>query len=246
VRRSARSLLGVAVATALGTQCGFDDLSDRLSPPADAAHDAALGVDADGCGPRMGLGAGSMIDERLAVTAAHVVAGSGRIEVHDTEGRNSSADVVSFDPDLDIAVLRLSEPIGVPIGIRADEASVDEVGVIAVPLREDDTFDAEIVEIRVLRAVNIRTTDIYLEAPVERAGFEIEAVVDPGDSGSLVVLPGGGVGVVWARSNQRDERAWAVDLPPELADDDTRSRLSDPGAPSADVGRCTRATGAPG
>lgn len=243
--RAARSIAGVVLVAATASQCG-GDLTGGLLPPVDAAHEAALGVDADGCGPRIGLGGGSMIDEHLAVTAAHVVAGSDRIEVHDTEGRNSSAEVVSFDPDLDIAVLRVSEPVGVPIEIRSEEAAVDEIGVIAVPEREVEPFDAEIIDVRVLRTVTIRTTDIYLDAPVERAGFEIEAAIDPGDSGSLVVLRGGGAGVVWARSNQRDGRAWAVDLPADLADPSFRARLASPDASPADVGRCTRSTGAPG
>ena len=100
-----------------------------------------------------------------------------------------------------------------------------------------------LVDLRVLRTVNIRTTDIYLDDPVERPGFEIEATIDPGDSGALVVLPGGGVGVIWARSNEREQRAWAVDLPSELVDPGVRAEFSDPSTTLADVGGCIRSGG---
>jgi hypothetical protein len=223
------------------TSCAFDDVERSGLPPIGAARDAAIGVRADGCGPRTGLGTGSMIDERLAVTAAHVVAGSDLIELSSAAGETTAADVVSFDPDLDLAVLRVDEPIGEALPLRVAEARVGEVGVVALPQHTADPVAIDIATVRVLRTVNIRTTDIYLDDPVERAGFEIEAQIDPGDSGAVVVLPGGGAGVIWARSNQRDARAWAVDLPPELADPEVRGRLADPATPLADVGGCTRA-----
>lgn len=222
------------------TSCAFGDIAEDLLPPVGATRDAAIGVRADGCGPRIGLGTGSMIDERLAVTAAHVVAGSDFIELTDAAGETTTADVVSFDPDLDLAVLRVEQPIGEPLPLRVAEASVGEVGVVALPEHAADPVVIDIATVRVLRTVNIRTTDIYLDDPVERAGFEIEAEIDPGDSGAVVVLPGGGAGVIWARSNQREARAWAVDLPPELADPAVWGVLSDPATPIADVGGCIR------
>ena len=58
--------------------------------------------------------------------------------------------------------------------------------------------------------------------------------------GALVVEEGTGVGVIWARSNRTDGRAWAVDLPPEITDEEQRVSLSDPAAQApVDPGRCT-------
>jgi S1-C subfamily serine protease len=233
-RWAGASLAALIVVASCGD--GRDDLLRT-----DAVGEAAIDVITEGCGPRVGIGAGSMIDDRLAVTAAHVVAGADAIEVEDTKGQRATADVVSFDPDLDLAVLRTGEPVGVPIGVRGERARADESGVIALPRRAvGEPYDVEVVPLRILRTVTIRTTDIYLENPVERAGFEIELTVDRGDSGSVVVLTGGAVGVVWARSNQRDAHAWAVDLPAELTQPAARAELADPDTPVADVGACTR------
>ena len=61
-----------------------------------------------------------------------------------------------------------------------------------------------------IRTVDIDTTDIYLDRNVRRAGFEVAAEIEAGDSGAVVVLPGGiAAGMIWAKSTQRNGRAWA-------------------------------------
>lgn len=222
-------------ATPTDTSTGVAPSTTWPSLDRDAATAAALEVRVDGCGPRVALGSGSMIDVDLAVTAAHVVAGSDGVEVIDADGRSSAAEVVRFDPELDLAVLRTRDPVGAPIGWRSEPATAGELGVIVLPRRDDGTVVVEVAEVEVIRPVRIDTTDIYLEVDVVRDGFELAADVDPGDSGGVVVLPGGAVGVVWARSNVRENRAWAVDLPADLAADlDDPDRLTTP----VDVGPC--------
>ena len=59
--------------------CGSDAPTRDNAPAepstAEAAVLAAVDVRANGCGPNVDLGAGSLIDEGLVVTVAHVVAG---------------------------------------------------------------------------------------------------------------------------------------------------------------------------
>ena len=93
----------------------------------------------------------------------------------------------------------------------------------------------DVADVTVVREAVIRTTDIYREDPVRRDGFEVEASVDPGDSGAMVVLPGGGAGIVWARSNVNEHRAWAIDLPTDVLDG-TAATLTAP----VDLGPCVR------
>lgn len=231
---SVAEAVDVSVADVAGgapIEAGVPTAADR-----NGAVAAALDVRADGCGPRVGFGSGSVIGDGLAVTAAHVVAGATDVEVIDTDGERAGASVVHFDPDLDLALLRLDEAVGDPIALRADEVVAGEPGVVALPRWTADELDLDVVDVVVTRTVNISTTDIYRLDHVDRAGFEIDGGIGPGDSGALVVAPGGGVGVVWARSRIADQRAWVVDLPAVVLDPARRNALVDP----VDTGDCIR------
>ena len=76
----------------------------------------------------------------------------------------------------------------------------------------------ELVEVDVVQRVTIRTTDITQQHEVERPGMRVAIAVEPGDSGAMVHLPGGGVGIVWSRSTTTADQAWTVDLPADLLD----------------------------
>jgi S1-C subfamily serine protease len=192
-------------------------------------------VRAAGCGPTALLGTGGVIDETLIVTAAHVVAGSGSIEVTDTTGRRTVANVVLFDPANDVAVLRTPTSVGEPMPVRTDPARAGEVGIVVLSRLIDGRHDIQLQDVAVVRPVTIRTTDIYRLGDVERAGFELNASIQPGDSGTMVHLPGGGAGIVWAKSNDRSDSAWAVRLPGLLLDPELRRRLVEPVDPGACV-----------
>jgi hypothetical protein len=203
-----------------------------------AAVAAAVDVRSDGCGPRIGFGTGTVIDGGDIVTAAHVVAGSTAVEVIDRNGARAAAEVVLFDPDLDLAVLRPASAVGVPLNIRTTEARENELGVLVRIRESDGVMEVEQIEVRVVREADISTTDIYLEREVVRDGFEIESSVDVGDSGAMVVLPGGGAGIVWARSNRVDGRAWAIDLPSGVIDGTALAANAIAERGPVDAGRC--------
>ena len=200
----------------------------------DAVAASAIDIRASGCGPRVRFGAGTAIPDGLILTAAHVVAGADDVEVIDSTGTTTEAAVVFFDPDLDVAVLRSARPSGIPTQLRSEPAREHETGVIVLSRLIADTLETEIIEVRVLRPVNILTTDIYREQDVEREGFEVTAPIEPGDSGAMVHLPGGGVGIIWARSTDNEDHAWAVNTPDLLLDQSGRDTLREP----VDVGPC--------
>jgi S1-C subfamily serine protease len=208
------------------TACNSDTSFDR-----DLIEDATVRVRADGCGPRTELGTGTAIADGLVVTAAHVVAGSERVEVVNGSGATIDAEVVVFDPDLDIAALRPVSDAGPPASLRSEPAREGDVGVIGL-ISADGSVG--LVEVDVMQRVAIRTTDITLRNDVERPGLRVDVAVEPGDSGAMVHLPGGGVGIIWSRSTATAEQAWTVDVPPELIDASTRRALVDP----VDVGPC--------
>lgn len=210
-----------------------DTGADKLDR--DSAIAAAIDVRSTGCGPRIGFGTGSVIGNGDVVTAAHVVAGSSSIELIDVAGAHSDAVVILFDPDLDLAVLRPSTPLGTPAVVRGRDATTGETGLVVLPRLVDGRMEVEVAEVSVVRTANIETTDIYLAKDVVRAGYEIVGSIDPGDSGAMVVLPGGAAGIVWARSSISARRAWAIDLPAGLRDGSALAGVRQ----SVDVGECT-------
>jgi S1-C subfamily serine protease len=172
-------------------------------------------VRADGCGPRTELGTATAIGDGIVVTAAHVLAGSDEITLVDATGQTTAVDVVLFDPDLDVAALRATTDAPphtlTPAPLRAERGAAGETGVVAL-VADDGSIDLHDVE--VAQRVTIRTTDITRQRGVERRGLRIDAAIEPGDSGAMVHLPGGGAGIVWSRSTTADGQAWTVDLPP--------------------------------
>jgi S1-C subfamily serine protease len=229
VGRAGVSIAVTVLAAGAPAACGGGSSHDGIDR--DAALASAVHVEAAGCGPRVRLGMGTTIADGLVVTAAHVVGGTDRIDVVDADAHRVRADVVMFDPDLDIAALRPRPATGRAAMLRAEPVRAGDVGVVVVP--GADGAD-EFLPVTVLRTVTVRTTDIYLDTPVERPGFEIDAPIEPGDSGAMVHFADGADGVVWARSTTRAGRAWAVTVPEELIDASTRRQLVD----TVDTGPC--------
>ena len=77
-----------------------------------------LDIRAVGCSPTTGFGTATLIDDTLALTAAHVVAGADSVEVIDLDGVEHEARIVWFDPDLDLAAVL------VPAGVATMSESV--------------------------------------------------------------------------------------------------------------------------
>jgi len=227
---------GTAVTDGTAESAENDVPTPAIDASRSASRSAALDVRTSGCGPRTGFGSASLIDSELAITAAHVVAGAAEVTVIDSDRIEHSASVVAFDPDLDIALLRVPADIGTPLQFRDARVQEGNVGVMTIARERDDTGESAIVdvEVDVVRRANVATTDIYLDADVVRPGFEISAPIEPGDSGAVVVIDGSATGVVWSRSIQRGDRAWVVNIPQAYRDPDTRRSLVE----SVSTGEC--------
>jgi len=184
-----------------------------------------LDVRADGCGPNIGFGTATLIDDTLALTAAHVVAGADPVSVIDLDGNEHDARVVWFDPDLDIAALRVPAGIATPVALDTGDVDAVDAAIVAVSRGSFDDRDVITMEVDVPRHVNVETTDIYLDRGVVRPGFEVTGSIEPGDSGTMVVAGDGGLGIIWSRSNTTAGRAWAVDVPGDFDRPDFRRGL---------------------
>ncbi len=206
------------------TLLGFPDVFVGLPPPpalpvpepssevvGSAARIAAPGtmeVLADGCA--IGLlneGSGFVAAPGYVVTNAHVVAGT-RDQLVIVDGAHLHADVVAFDPSLDLAVLRVPDLRAEPLELALEEVPRSTAGAVlgfpgGPPLARSPAA--------VRAVVDAAGRDIYGEGRVDRRLYELQAVVRPGSSGGPFVLPDGRVaGVVFASSTVDDRLAYAL------------------------------------
>jgi hypothetical protein len=80
--------------------------------------------------------------------------------------------------------------------------------------------------------VDINAPDIDHGGSSLRRGYELRAVVERGDSGSVLVTDGVATGVVFARSTATGGKAWAVDI------SEADALLASAGDDAIDVGNC--------
>jgi S1-C subfamily serine protease len=126
--------------------------------------------------------------------------------VSTSDGRRLSATVVAFDPNRDLAVMRVPG-LGLP-ALELGEAHVDDRGALfghpgGGALRQ--------APVRIAEQIVARGTDITRSHPTEREVFVLAAVTAPGDSGGPIVDPTGRVvGVMFAYDISRQTTAYAL------------------------------------
>ncbi|HEV3381879.1 MAG TPA: MarP family serine protease [Trebonia sp.] len=141
-------------------------------------------------------GSGFVYAPHHILTNAHVVAGVTQGPTVTTVGGSVyQAQVVFYDPQVDIAVLYVPDLNLAPLQF-AGQASSDASAVVAgYPL--DHPYTA--VPARIGETQNAVGPDIYQTGQVNRQIYEIRAVVEPGNSGGPLLSPSGTVyGVVFA------------------------------------------------
>lgn len=188
-------LIGAVVAVACGSGIAATNVDDRPTE-----------IRAWGCrGAVPSVGSGTAVDAETVLTVAHVVAGADSITVTDARGADHEATVAAIDTELDLAVL--------------DVPGLDVTGVELASLGAGDRGTASGLGTggefawTVERTVVIRFADIYDRGVHDRAGYELEATVERGDSGAGLFAKDGSLGgVVFAASRRDPGRAWATDI----------------------------------
>jgi S1-C subfamily serine protease len=202
--------LVLAIAALLLVACGSDGSSpvvtSALGPSALAS---AVDIRAAGCRPEEVRGAGAMIEGGYVLTAAHVVAGADSIAVRPARPPDSSplpGRVVALDPVNDLALLGVPGLDLAPLALGTATSGTDGVAVV---FRDGEPVA---VRLQITRPVIIRILDIYHGRKVSRPGYEVAAQISAGDSGAVAVTSAGtAVGVLYAKSREADDRAWATD-----------------------------------
>jgi S1-C subfamily serine protease len=154
-------------------------------------------------------GSGFAVAPDLVVTNAHVVAGEPRTEVERADGEVLDADVIAFDPDRDLALLRV-DGLDVPALPLADA----EAGTTGAVFGHPEAGPLRAAPARVAETVNAEGTDIYRTGRTERLVHILAAALRPGDSGGAFVDGDGGVaGVAFAVDPGKDGVAYALARP---------------------------------
>lgn len=160
---------------------------------------------ANSCG-RGVEGTGFLYAPDRLMTNAHVVAGVSDPEV-EIDGVTEPAEVVYYDPDLDIAVLALSTGNRPTLAFDTAAEPRDDVAILGYP--QDGPFDVGAGRIR--SEQRLRSPDIYGAGTVIREVFSLRGLVRPGNSGGPILSSRGDVvGVVFAASVTDRDTGYAI------------------------------------
>ncbi len=152
-------------------------------------------------------GSGFVYAPHHVLTNAHVVAGVQDGPTVTVGGLTYRAQVVLYDPQVDIAVLYVPGLNLAPLSFD-DQAQAGAQAIVAgYPL--DHSFTQ--VPARIGGTQNAVGPDIYQTGTVQRQIFEIRALVEPGNSGGPLLSPSGRVyGVVFAAAVNTQDTGFAL------------------------------------
>jgi len=153
---------------------------------------------------RKASGSGVLVEQGI-LTNAHVVAGTEDLFVVDHNGEEYQARLISIDSQTDLALLHVEGLNVSPLPIANPEKGMKGIALVG----GDGSIKA--IPATIDRLVDINIADIYGEGEYRRKGMQLEADIASGDSGGAVVNGSGEVvGLVFSRSNSRNNVSYAV------------------------------------
>ncbi|PRB71535.1 MarP family serine protease [Arthrobacter sp. MYb213] len=161
------------------------------------------------CGVNL-TGSGFVIADQLVMTNAHVVAGLSAATVEVGGDELHRGKVVYFDPEADIAVLRVDGMNTAPLEL-ADQnlGRGDQAAFIGFPAGGPLQVRGAVVASR----ATVSIANIYGEDPASLSVYQLTAKVAQGNSGGpLVSESGEAVGMIFAKSRGNDEIGFALSL----------------------------------
>jgi S1-C subfamily serine protease len=127
--------------------------------------------------------------------------------VQEQNGAEQGGTVVLYDPEIDVAVLRTTEP-GPALHLDASEVDRGARGAVVGYPGGGDLTGKEAAVRGTIQAVG---RDIYGNGTVTREVYELQSVIRPGNSGGPFVLVDGQVaGLVFAASTTDPEIGYAL------------------------------------
>jgi S1-C subfamily serine protease len=151
-------------------------------------------------------GSGFLYAENRLMTNAHVVAGVDDPEVQ-LGGSTVPAEVVYYNPDIDVAVLALDTGAVPYLTFDRETEGQEPVAILGYP--QDGPYDVQPGRIRAEQ--RLRSPNIYGNGTVIREVYSLRGLVRPGNSGGPIVSSGGDVvGVVFAASVTDEDTGYAL------------------------------------
>lgn len=158
------------------------------------------------CSRRL-MGSGFVTEEDYVITNAHVVAGTERVRL-DTVLGMQEADVVYYDPGVDIAVLHAPGLSIAPLD-WADEPA--DTGADAVVMGYPESGPFEAAPARISDRLTIAGPDIYATGRVEREAYTVRGSIREGNSGGPLLDESGDVlGVVFGAAVDDSDTGYAL------------------------------------
>ncbi|MBK7599521.1 MAG: trypsin-like peptidase domain-containing protein [Acidobacteria bacterium] len=132
--------------------------------------------------PKQGTGSGSILDrEGHILTNFHVIQDAEKLEVSLSNNHNYQAKVIGFDPDNDLAVIKIDAPASelstIPLGESKDVFVGQKVLAIGNPFGFDHTLTTGIVS-GLSRPIRSEFTQRLIEGVIQT-----DAAINPGNSG---------------------------------------------------------------
>lgn len=154
-------------------------------------------------------GSGFVVSPGRVMTNAHVVAGTTKLAV-DTVRGPLAAQVVLFNPDVDIAVLDVPG-LTAPLVPQAEQPSPSGANTIVLGYPGGGPYTASAARVR--EVWEYPGPNIYKNSTVEREVYTVRGSVRAGNSGGPLVNARGQVlGVVFGASNTDSETGYALTL----------------------------------
>ncbi len=162
-----------------------------------------------GCGGIV-EGSGFVVSQDIVATNAHVVAGISEPYVEDANGHHL-ASIIYFNPNLDFALLRVTNLAGKPLKVL-DSTVGSKTDAVVLGYPGGGSFRSDPAEI--LDQFEASGSNIYAQGNIIRQIYEVVATIIPGNSGGpLITKDGTVVGVVFAQSTQYNQLGYALVSP---------------------------------
>jgi len=195
---------------ASGISATVEPTGDVVIPESDAVLDSIVRIVGFGCGAPA-LGSGFALEPDLVVTSGHLVTGRDpdSLGILMSDGTEVAATLVGFDLDLDLAALRLDEPILEPVNLVTE---VPVVSGVAIGIRSDQGEPVvNEVEFDVDAPVIVNWDGVFRDTESRFNGMRIFAEIRRGDSGSgLFINNRDVIGLIHSKNRNGIPRGYAV------------------------------------